>query len=119
MFMRFASRVLVILGSAVLGLAGLGIGQELGSEFAVGPKAAEYVVAADEAGGFLVAWKAETNATKRLFARRFAANGAALGLNLSPRLRSATVATLSLGYDGRRGRIASSPGASDPTASVA
>jgi hypothetical protein len=79
MFMRLASRVVVLSGCAVFGLAVLGSGQELGPEFAVGPKAAEYEVAAEEAGGFLVAWKSETDATKRLFVRRFAADGAALG----------------------------------------
>jgi hypothetical protein len=79
MFMRLASRIVVIAGCALLGLAAAGLAQELGPEFWVAPSAAEYVLAADEAGGFIVAWKAETNATKRVFARRFGANGAALG----------------------------------------
>lgn len=79
MFMRLASRAIVISGLALFGLAGRGITQELGPEFAVAPRAAEYVLAADEANGFIVAWKAYTNGTRRIHVRRFAASGAPLG----------------------------------------
>jgi hypothetical protein len=68
-----------MIGVAILGLAGRGIPQELGPEFAVAPRAAEYGLAADEGNGFIVAWKAYANGTRRIYVRRFAPNGAALG----------------------------------------
>jgi hypothetical protein len=78
MIMRLAIRVAIAGGGAILGLTDVGRSQELGPEFAVASSASEYVVAAD-AGGFIVAWKAEASSAKRLYLRRFAPNGAALG----------------------------------------
>jgi len=77
--MRFASGVALMAGFALYGLVEPGLTQELGPEFTVGPATAESVLAADAAGGFLVAWKAETSGSKQLFVRRFAPTGAALG----------------------------------------